>query len=78
VLVGPGGQYRRAFKQQKRHGHVVRQQGETLDAWAGLRQQRVQSTVDVAGKFDLLRVDFNRRDLLTLQRAEAVVRQELG
>jgi hypothetical protein len=78
VFIGPGRQHRRALEQQERHRHLIGQQGKAFHAGARFGQQRVQRTVNVAGKLDLLGMDFNRLDLLTLQGVQAVVRHELG
>ncbi len=78
MFVGPGRQHRWAFEQQKGHGHRIRQQGKSLDAGAGLGQQGVQRTVNVAGKPDLFWMYFNGLDLLALQRVQAFVRHESG
>ena len=78
IQVVRRGRVRRALEQQKRHRYLIRQQRETFHAGAGFRQQGVQGTVDIAGELDLLGMDFNRLDLLTLQGVQAVVRHELG
>ncbi|MNY55001.1 hypothetical protein D3C86_1909380 [compost metagenome] len=78
VFIGPGRQHRRALEQQERDGHILGQQGKSLDAGSGLGQQRVQGAVDVTRESDLLRMYFNGLDLLALQRIQAFIRHESG
>ncbi|CAI8878233.1 hypothetical protein EMIT0373P_30454 [Pseudomonas chlororaphis] len=78
VGVGPMGQERRALEQQERHRDFVGQQGEALDPGLRRLEQGMQRGIDIAGIILLLRVHFERVELLQLRGVELFVGHESG